>query len=356
VVADLSAQGWGGRRRVLVGCLSYLLALIAALALLRARGTDLHHALDLLRQASLPLLGLALAAEALRFGAMGLLLSTLAARLGVRASPFASTRLMLIAVAARHVLPLGGVPDYALRAQFLQRRGMRAATIAAYFLLDSALSWLALIVIFCAGFVGYLAFEWQLPPQPLLFGSAALATFLALALLVWLCRAPRLAARLAALLGSSLRRMPAWLGGRRVDALSWPARFAEDLKQSLHTARATGSAPRFVVAVALLPPLADIAALGAVFAALGQPVNPPAMLLGYGLAGYLAFLTPLPADAGVVEAALTLVFASLGYDLGIVVIGVLLFRLISFWLPIPVGLLAAWGHPQPVQRQPCSET
>jgi uncharacterized membrane protein YbhN (UPF0104 family) len=80
------------------------------------------------------------------------------------------------------------------------------------------------------------------------------------------------------------------------------------------------------------------------------------VLLGYGLAGYLAFLTPLPGDAGVVEAALTLVFASLGYNLGIVVIGMLLFRLISFWLPIPVGLLAAWGHPQPVQRRPCSET
>lgn len=327
----------------LVGYLLSATLLLGGVALLWAQGTDIARALELLREAYLPWLGLALIAEVLRFGALGLLLWAFAALLGVQTPLLGSIRLTLIAISARHLVPFGGIPDYALRARFLQQRGMRAGTLAAYFLLDSTLSWLALISVFGLGFVSYLVTEQRLPPQPVLFGAAALLTLLVLGLLGMLWSNRWLTTRLATWLERMVRFVPAWLGRRQADAPERMLHVVADLRQSLHGAGATPRQLLALAGLALLPLLADVAALAATFAAVGLPVSLPAMLLGYGLAGYLAFLTPLPGDAGVVEVALTLVFASLGYELGMVVVGVVLFRLISFWLPIPIGLLAACG-------------
>ncbi|MBC8075416.1 MAG: UPF0104 family protein [Chloroflexales bacterium] len=329
-------------RRSLIGLLVYAGFLLLAFVLLRGQGANLARAQNAISQANLALLGLALGAELLRFGCMGLLLWALAAALGVRTPLLRAIRVMLIAVAARHLVPLGGIPDYALRARFLQRRGAPASTVAAYFLLNGVLSWLALISIFGLGFVGYVALNHGLPPQPGLFGGAALGSLGVLALLAWLWHGQRSAGHVLGWLHYLKLRAPAWLRKRLVS----PERampFVDELRSSLRTVQSARGGPIALVALAMVPPLADVAALAAVFAALGLPVRLAAMLLGYGLAAYLAFLTPLPGDAGVVEAALTLVFTSLGYDLGLVAAGVLLFRLLSFWLPIPIGLLLWWG-------------
>lgn len=329
-------------RRSLVGLLVYAGLLLLALVLLQSQGDNLTLARAAIGQANLALLGLAVGAEALRFSCAGLLLWALAAALGVRTSLLRAIRLTLIAVAARHLVPLGGIPDYALRVRFFQQRGAPASTIAAYFLLNGAFSWLALTAIFGAGFVGYMALNHGLPPQQGLFGGAALGLLGALALLAWLWRDQRLAGRVLAWLQYLRLRAPAWLSKRLAEP-GQALRFVEELRNSLRTVQKARGGPVALAALALAPPLADVAALAAAFAALGLPVSLVAMLLGYGLAAYLAFLTPLPGDAGVVEVALTLVFTSLGYDLGMVVAGVLLFRLLSFWLPIPVGLILYWG-------------
>jgi uncharacterized protein (TIRG00374 family) len=329
--------------RPLVGWVVYAGMLLLALASLRAQGSGVAQVLDHIRQASLLLLGLALAAEVLRFGCMGLLLWALAALLGVRTPLLDAQRLTLVAVTARHLVPFGGLSDYALRTSFLQRRGMRASTIAAYLLLDSLLSSLALITIFALGLISYLALYHRLPPQPTLFIGAAIGSLGVLALLGWLWHDRRAAEQVIGWLRSLAQRAPPWLRRRSRGDPDQMLRFVERLRSSLHSVQAAHARGR-VFALALAPLLADVVALAAVFAAIGLPLSPAMMLLGYGLAGYLAFLTPLPGDAGVVEAALTLVFSGLGYDLALVVVGVLLFRLLSFWLPIPFGLLLWWGH------------
>ena len=328
--------------RSLIGLVVYAGLLLIALVLLWRQGATIARAYDALRQANFALLGVAVGAEVLRFGCVGLLLWALAAALGVRTPLPRALRVILVAVAARHLVPLGGIPDYALRARFLQRRGASAGTLTAYFLLNAALSWLALLVIFGLGFAGYVALHRELPPQPWLFGGAALGTLLALALLAWLWRDQRLARSALGWLQHLRLRAPAWLSKRLGDP-GQALRLVGELRSSLRAAQNARGGPLALVALALAPPLADVAALAAVFAALGLPVSLAMMLLGYGLAAYLAFLTPLPGDAGVVEAALTLAFTSLGYDLSVVVAGVLLFRLLSFWLPIPIGLAVGWG-------------
>src|SRR5262245_15589540 len=113
---ELNQSASGSRiRRQFRSWLLYPTMLLVGFALLWNRGMDMAQALERVRQIDLPLLGLALGIEALRFGGMGFLLYTLATTLGVR-PPLASTiRLTLVAVAARHLLPAAGIPDYALR-------------------------------------------------------------------------------------------------------------------------------------------------------------------------------------------------------------------------------------------------
>ena len=84
----------------------------------------------------------------------------------------------------------------------------------------------------------------------------------------------------------------------------------------------------------------DAASLWVFLAAYGHVVNIDALLVSYGLANILAVIPITPAGLGVVEAALTTSLVGFGTPRGIAILGVISYRLINFWLPIPGGALA----------------
>ncbi len=84
----------------------------------------------------------------------------------------------------------------------------------------------------------------------------------------------------------------------------------------------------------------DAASLWIFLAAYGHIVNIDALLVSYGLANILAVIPITPAGLGVVEAALTTSLVGFGTPRGIAILGVISYRLINFWLPIPGGALA----------------
>ncbi len=84
----------------------------------------------------------------------------------------------------------------------------------------------------------------------------------------------------------------------------------------------------------------DAASLWIFLAAYGHLVNIDALLVSYGLANILAVIPITPAGLGVVEAALTTSLVGFGTPRGIAILGVISYRLINFWLPIPGGALA----------------
>jgi uncharacterized membrane protein YbhN (UPF0104 family) len=51
--------------------------------------------------------------------------------------------------------------------------------------------------------------------------------------------------------------------------------------------------------------------------------------------------TPLPAFVGVTETALVGGLILSGYSSGSAILAVVIFRLITYWLPLPLGVLAA---------------
>ncbi len=84
----------------------------------------------------------------------------------------------------------------------------------------------------------------------------------------------------------------------------------------------------------------DAASLWIFLAAFGKFVNVDALLVSYGIANILAVIPITPAGLGVVEAALTTSLVGFGTPRGVAILGVISYRLINFWLPIPGGALA----------------
>ena len=73
--------------------------------------------------------------------------------------------------------------------------------------------------------------------------------------------------------------------------------------------------------------------------ALGVDVNIAALAVVQLVGNTVGTAVPTPGGLGAVEAALTAGVTAIGVNSGVAVSGVLLFRIISFWLPIAPGWL-----------------
>ncbi|WP_380156249.1 YbhN family protein [Kineococcus sp. R86509] len=91
---------------------------------------------------------------------------------------------------------------------------------------------------------------------------------------------------------------------------------------------------------ALLNWLLDAAALWVVLCAFGFRLGIPALLTVYGLGGILALLPVTPGGLGIVESVMVPAFGALGVPLDTALLGVVSWRLLEFWIPIPVAVLA----------------
>ena len=81
----------------------------------------------------------------------------------------------------------------------------------------------------------------------------------------------------------------------------------------------------------------DAASLLVFVGAFGHWVNPVAVLVAYGVANIVAALPITPGGLGVVEATVSGILVGFGTPRSIAIWGVLAWRLVNFWLPIPVG-------------------
>lgn len=84
--------------------------------------------------------------------------------------------------------------------------------------------------------------------------------------------------------------------------------------------------------------LLDVAALWLVFAALGYRLHLGVLLVGYGVANVVTALPVTPGGLGLVEAGMSSTFAAFGVPGATAVVGVLGYRLLSFWLPVLAGV------------------
>lgn len=247
-------------------------------------------------------------------------------------------RIDLAGVAVTNAVPGGGATALAVRYRLLMRARVPAAAVAGGIAVEATVSNLLLGTVFAAGVLLSLG---SLPDSPyyrlaggfilLIFGTAAVALMLA-------ARHP---AKAAALARSATRRLSVARQdrvGTFVDAaIMAVSAFAADRR-------------RFGAAVfwGLINWLLDVAALGVFLAAFGFHPSPGHLLLGYGLVNILALVPITPGGLGVIEGVLVPTLVALGSTYDVAVLGVTAWRLVQFWMPIPLGgisalsLMAGW--------------
>jgi uncharacterized protein (TIRG00374 family) len=83
--------------------------------------------------------------------------------------------------------------------------------------------------------------------------------------------------------------------------------------------------------------LLDAAALWVFLRAFGHSMNPINLIVAYGVTGVLAAIPITPGGLGVVETALPALLVTFGAPVRAAGAAVLAWRLVQFWLPIPLG-------------------
>jgi hypothetical protein len=113
-------------------------------------------------------------------------------------------------------------------------------------------------------------------------------------------------------------------------------RLAERLGQFLAERQLLSRAVGWAAAFWLL----DASSLFVFIAAFGKIVSPIDLLVAYGLAFVLAVIPITPSGLGVIEGVLIPTLVGFGVPRGTAILAVLGYRLVNFWLPIPVGGIA----------------
>ena len=90
----------------------------------------------------------------------------------------------------------------------------------------------------------------------------------------------------------------------------------------------------------------------AALAAIGSYPRPSVVLLAFCAAKALGNIPVTPGGLGFVEAGMTAMLVLAGVDPGDAVLATFAYRLFSYWLPLPFGLLGMALAPRPTTATP----
>jgi uncharacterized protein (TIRG00374 family) len=130
--------------------------------------------------------------------------------------------------------------------------------------------------------------------------------------------------------------------GDRIPGLSGE-RLEEGFRQAVTSLSALASDRRTMfwsLTWAALNWLLDAGSLWCFVAAFGRFVNPVELFAAYGIANVAGVLPITPAGLGVIDSVAPLLLVSFGVTRSVATLGVLGWRLVNFWLPIPAGAVA----------------
>ncbi len=236
--------------------------------------------------------------------------------------PFFRTLLAQVAGSFVTLVTPAAVGGATLNVRYLQRRKIPAAVAAASVGVSQVVAFVlhVLLIVVFAAIAGGSGKE---PIQPPRWAWFVLAGLVAVALAVLAIPAGRrvLRARLSPTLGQVLPRL--------LEVAQHPRKLAQG------------------IGGALLLSLCYILCLAACVAAFGRSVPFAKIGVVYLTGSAIGSIVPTPGGIGAVEAALTAGLTAAGVPGAVAVSAVLLFRLLTFWLPVPFG----WGALSYLERK-----
>ncbi|HUY23167.1 MAG TPA: YbhN family protein [Acidimicrobiales bacterium] len=239
-------------------------------------------------------------------------------------------RINMSSLAVSHIMPGGTAPGTAVAYRLLTQSGVAGADAGFALAMQGAGSALVLNSILWSALLVSVFLHGYNPLYALAAGAGVVLMGLFAGIVVALTRGRdrsvetirRWAARVPFLDGDKLG-----IQVRRV-----AERLAAFLAEPQLLTRAVGWAAAFW--------LLDASSLFVFIAAFGKIVSPIDLLVAYGLAFVLAVIPITPSGLGVIEGVLIPTLAGFGVPRGTAILGVLGYRLVNFWLPIPVGGIA----------------
>jgi uncharacterized protein (TIRG00374 family) len=236
----------------------------------------------------------------------------------------------LSSLAFSHIMPGGTAFGAALMYRLFTKQGVRAADAGFAIAMQGVGSAVVLNVIFWLALLVSLFFHGYNPLYAVAAGLGVLlmASFAGVVVLLTKGRV-----KAVDLLRRIADRLPFVDGERMAIGLE---HFAERLRVFASHRNLLRQAVGWAAANWLL----DAACLWVFIAAFHVYVSPVDLLVAYGLANILAVIPITPSGLGVVEAVLIPTLHGFGVPLSVASLAVIGYRLVNFWLPIPVGGVA----------------
>ena len=130
--------------------------------------------------------------------------------------------------------------------------------------------------------------------------------------------------------------------------------FARDAAEGLHELRRQPGNMLAPIALALVNKTLLISVLLFVFLAFKVPISAGTLVAGFSIGYLFLIVSPTPAGLGIVEGALTITLSSMYIPLEAAAVITLVYRGITFWVPLLVGMIAfrMLGRPVPPSADP----
>jgi hypothetical protein len=127
--------------------------------------------------------------------------------------------------------------------------------------------------------------------------------------------------------------------------------FVGMLSDQLHEYRSSRSRVLIVIGWAAANWLLDAGALWILMLAFGVPIDPRRLLVAYGLACLVGLLPITPGGLGIIEGILIPALVGFGSPQSLAVLAVLTWRLVQYWLPMPLAIGAYLSLRTSTQRK-----
>jgi uncharacterized protein (TIRG00374 family) len=239
-------------------------------------------------------------------------------------------RIDLVAAAVAHVIPAGTVGSAGIGYQLFTAEGIPGTEVGVMMATKGMGSTVVLNVLLWISLVVSIPLSGYRPVYTTVAIVGAVALALIALLILGITRGEKRAARILRAVG---QRIPG-VGGDRLEQIAYQA--AASIRRLARDRRVLGESLTW----AALNWLLDAASLWCFIAAFGRYVNPVGLFAAYGIANVLGAIPVTPGGLGIIDTVTPVLLVGFGLTRSVATLGVLAWRLVNFWLPIPAGAIA----------------
>lgn len=316
--------------------IAILLGVAAFLAMFAI--ADLREIWRVLATADGALLTLSFVFGVLSYAAMARSYQGIAAAAGANISFWEMFKVTIVASTVNYVVSTGGISGFAVRIYFFTRRGVASSTAVLISLAQTFLTNLTLLGFVLLGF-SYLFRAQSLTGYPLIISAVLLGVFIGVGIL---CAILLFHARLRRRTLFYLAQATHWVLHRVVPHRTPPRthiwRYQFNLNRGIAFMVARKQQMIVPFAYILLDWVFTILILYSAFLAVNHPVRLSFVIIGFAVGMVLSYVSLIPGGLGIMEGSMAAIFAGLGVPFETAVVGVLVYRLSYYVMPLVVSV------------------